>query len=87
MTNFKQDAVHSTTTPAVGPSAGASVEQRLDFMQLTKSDRDGIRSLKALIDRELPKGLDKFYAQLRETPRCAASSPPTSTSAAPRARR
>ncbi len=68
MTNFKQDAVHSTTTQAVGQSAGASVEQRLDFMQLTKTDRDGIRSLKALVDRELPKGLDKFYAQLRETP-------------------
>jgi methyl-accepting chemotaxis protein len=68
MTNFKQDTVHSTTTHAVEPSAGENVEQRLDFMQLSKEDREGIRSQKALIDRELPKGLDKFYAQLRKTP-------------------
>ncbi|SSC65675.1 globin-coupled sensor protein [Ciceribacter selenitireducens] len=67
MTNFKQDTVHSTTTHAVEPSAGENIEQRLDFMQLSKTDREGIRSLKALVDRELPKGLDKFYAQMRKT--------------------
>lgn len=45
-----------------------SVERRLDFMQLGQEGRAGIRSLKALVERELPHGLDKFYAQLRRSP-------------------
>jgi methyl-accepting chemotaxis protein len=46
----------------------ANVERRLDFMQLDHQGRAGIRSLKTLIERELPHGLDKFYAQLRKSP-------------------
>ncbi|OWV91896.1 chemotaxis protein [Rhizobium sp. N122] len=49
-------------------SKSQSVERRLDFMQLDQQGRAGIRSLKTLIERELPHGLDKFYAQLRKSP-------------------
>ncbi|WFS70006.1 globin-coupled sensor protein (plasmid) [Agrobacterium leguminum] len=37
-------------------------------MQLDAQGRASIRSLKALVERELPHGLDKFYAQLRNSP-------------------
>ncbi|MCZ7501682.1 globin-coupled sensor protein [Agrobacterium rhizogenes] len=52
----------------VSKSKSQSVERRLDFMQLDQEGRAGIRSLKALVERELPHGLDKFYTQLRITP-------------------
>ena len=45
-----------------------NVERRLEFMQLDQDGRAGIRSLKTLVERELPHGLDKFYAQLRKSP-------------------
>ncbi len=45
-----------------------NVARRLEFMQLDDSGRASIRSLRAVVERELPKGLDKFYAQLRQTP-------------------
>ncbi|MBB3919206.1 globin-coupled sensor protein [Rhizobium fabae] len=47
---------------------GQNIERRLEFMGLDEEGRAGIRSLKALIARELPHGLDKFYAQLRNSP-------------------
>ncbi|UJW77814.1 globin-coupled sensor protein (plasmid) [Rhizobium sp. SL42] len=37
-------------------------------MQLDYHGRSAIRSLKTLVERELPHGLDKFYAQLRISP-------------------
>jgi len=59
-----------------GPNAGSgtvdpkkqNIERRLEFMQLDSQGRASIRSLKALVERELPHGLDKFYAQLRNSP-------------------
>ena len=45
-----------------------NVARRLEFMQLDSTGRASIRSLKALVERELPNGLDKFYAQLRQSP-------------------
>ncbi|MDL2410557.1 globin-coupled sensor protein [Rhizobium calliandrae] len=45
-----------------------NVARRLEFMQLDSSGRASIRLLKALVERELPNGLDKFYAQLRQSP-------------------
>ncbi|PDT02504.1 globin-coupled sensor protein [Rhizobium chutanense] len=54
--------------PRHAKSKSQSVERRLDFMQLDRQGRAGIRSLKTLIERELPHGLDKFYAQLRKSP-------------------
>lgn len=45
-----------------------NVEERLDFMQLGDTDRAELRGLKDLVKRELPKGLDKFYAQLQRAP-------------------
>ncbi len=53
---------------AVSKSKSHSVERRLDFMQLDQEGRAGIRSLKTLVERELPHGLDKLYAQLRKSP-------------------
>lgn len=46
----------------------SSVEDRLAFMQLSESGRSEIRSLKSVVERELPHGLDLFYDQLRKTP-------------------
>lgn len=55
--------------PVVSDSAvNASAEKRLDFMQLDAAGRADIRALKPIVLRELPKGLDKFYQQLRQTP-------------------
>lgn len=61
------NSVHGATA-AVSKPKSQSVERRLDFMQLDHEGRAGIRSLKALVERELPHGLDKFYAQLRKSP-------------------
>ncbi|ASY66693.1 Methyl-accepting chemotaxis protein (plasmid) [Sinorhizobium sojae CCBAU 05684] len=41
---------------------------RLQFMQLDANSCASIRTLKSLVERELPVGLDKFYAQLRQSP-------------------
>lgn len=71
-------SIHASSNSIHGHGAGAavssakaksqSVERRLDFMQLDQEGRAGIRSLKTLVERELPHGLDKFYAQLRKSP-------------------
>lgn len=45
-----------------------SSKRRLEFMQLDEGSLERIRSLKSLVERELPKGLDKFYEQLRKSP-------------------
>ena len=66
--------MRATSNSVHGHDSGAartksqSVERRLEFMQLDHQGRAGIRSLKTLIERELPHGLDKFYAQLRKSP-------------------
>jgi methyl-accepting chemotaxis protein len=44
------------------------IDKRLEFMQLGTENRDKIMALGAVIERELPKGLDKFYAKVRSTP-------------------
>ncbi|RUM18840.1 globin-coupled sensor protein [Rhizobium vallis] len=63
---------HSHQRAASGQADAASrsqnIDRRLEFMGLDNEGRAGIRSLKALIERELPHGLDKFYAQLRGSP-------------------
>ena len=65
----EHQAHHSSTAGSSGASSkGQNIERRLEFMQLDAEGRARIRSLKALVERELPHGLDKFYAQLRKTP-------------------
>lgn len=55
--------------PVVSDTANnARADQRLSFMQLDDAGCSQIRALKAVVQRELPKGLDKFYEQLRRTP-------------------
>lgn len=49
-----------------------TLQARLEFMQMSEASCAAIRSLKAMIDRELPIGLDKFYAQVRNTPQTRA---------------
>jgi methyl-accepting chemotaxis protein len=46
----------------------ADLAGRLEFMQLDGKSSEFIRRLKPILDRELPKGLDKFYERLRVTP-------------------
>lgn len=55
-----------SASPATNKSQ--NVSRRLEFMQLDADGRARIKSLKALVEKELPKGLDKFYAQLRQSP-------------------
>ncbi|MBN8933281.1 MAG: PAS-domain containing protein, partial [Rhizobium pusense] len=58
-------------TPAVsslGESEIKAIEDRLSFMQMSSEGCAAVRSLKALLDRELPIALDKFYEQVRKTP-------------------
>lgn len=45
-----------------------NVARRLEFMQLDAEGRARIKSLKPLVEKELPNGMDKFYAQLRQSP-------------------
>ncbi|NML75175.1 globin-coupled sensor protein [Rhizobium sp. S-51] len=68
MTSLKQQSVQADSKNAQSEPESRSLGRRLDFMQISRADLDGIRSIKPLIDRELPKGLDKFYEKLRATP-------------------
>lgn len=63
---MSHSAAHHPQTTA--SSKNQNVSRRLEFMQLDAAGQESIRSLKTLVDRELPKGLDKFYAQLRQSP-------------------
>ena len=45
-----------------------NLSDRLEFVQLDAKAAEQIRSLKPILDRELPHGLDKFYQRLRITP-------------------
>jgi methyl-accepting chemotaxis protein len=49
-------------------SKSQDVARRLEFMQMDGPSREAIRSLRSIVERELPNGLDKFYAQLRQSP-------------------
>nr|WP_316656600.1 globin-coupled sensor protein [uncultured Gellertiella sp.] len=49
-------------------SSNTSAARRLEFMQLDEGGLQRLRSLKSLIEREFPTGLDKFYEQLRKSP-------------------
>lgn len=45
------------------------LRQRLEFIELMDRQRDAIRALGPLIRRELPNGLDKFYAKVKVEPK------------------
>lgn len=45
-----------------------NVARRLEFMQLDADGRARIKSLKPVVEKELANALDKFYAQLRQSP-------------------
>lgn len=45
-----------------------NIEQRLEFMQLGTANREKLRALGPVLERELPKALDKFYQMVRKTP-------------------
>jgi methyl-accepting chemotaxis protein len=42
--------------------------QRLEFMKLDASAREAVKSLKPLIEKELPQALDAFYARVKQFP-------------------
>jgi methyl-accepting chemotaxis protein len=48
-----------------------NVAGRLNFMQLDENSRRKIAALGGVIERELPNALDKFYAQVAQTPETA----------------
>ncbi|WP_193175870.1 globin-coupled sensor protein [Oricola nitratireducens] len=48
--------------------ADQDIEGRLAFLGLDETSRAQIRKLKPVIERELPKGLDRFYDTVRKTP-------------------
>ncbi|WP_168200063.1 globin-coupled sensor protein [Acetobacter vaccinii] len=47
------------------------IQGRLNFISLGKAECDKVHALKNVIDRELPKALDKFYAKVSDTPETA----------------
>ncbi|MFT8819025.1 MAG: protoglobin domain-containing protein [Komagataeibacter saccharivorans] len=59
---------HRTTAADRTQADIRAVSERLDFMQLSPQDCMAIRSLKDMLQRELPVALDQFYAQVRKTP-------------------
>jgi methyl-accepting chemotaxis protein len=44
------------------------IQGRLDFLGLDEASSENIRRLKDIVARELPKGLDRFYDTVRQTP-------------------
>ncbi len=53
----------SASTPVIG--------ERLEFIEMTAETVAALRALKPIVDRELPVGLDRFYARVRKTPQTA----------------
>ncbi|MDT3687580.1 MAG: methyl-accepting chemotaxis protein [Pseudorhodoplanes sp.] len=45
-----------------------TLSQRLEFMKLDASAREATKSLKPLIEKELPQALDSFYARVKQFP-------------------
>ena len=58
--------------PMVAEQADAHADHdisgRLEFLGIDNGCAENIRALKTLIERELPKGLDRFYDRVRQTP-------------------
>ncbi|WP_436004265.1 protoglobin domain-containing protein, partial [Rhizobium sp. LjRoot30] len=52
----------------IGSSGEEALSRRLEFMQLTEESCAEIRSLKSVVERELPVALDRFYGEVRKTP-------------------
>jgi methyl-accepting chemotaxis protein len=68
MSNAKTS--HSTSVHASRSSLDTAqiIAGRLDFMGMSTESCAAIRTVKTMIDRELPIALDRFYAQVRKTP-------------------
>lgn len=47
----------------------SDIQSRHDFIEMGESNFRSIRSVQALVDRELPIALEKFYTQVRRTPK------------------
>ena len=48
-----------------------SLQQRLEFLQLDEKRRTALKSIKPMIDRDLPAALDAFYAHVARFPELA----------------
>ena len=42
--------------------------ERIQFLGVDERNRENLRALKSLMERELPKGLDSFYDKIKRTP-------------------
>ncbi len=70
--NEKQLPKPSQNNPDNKPPAdGVNMGERLAYMQFDEKVLSAIRSLKYLVERELPIGLDRFYDQVKKQPQLA----------------
>ena len=49
-------------------TSDVDLDGRLSFIEIDQQDCESLRSLKTVIERELPKGLDRFYEKVRAYP-------------------
>jgi methyl-accepting chemotaxis protein len=49
-------------------TSDVDLDGRLSFIEIDQQDCESLRSLKTVIERELPKGLDRFYEKVRANP-------------------
>ncbi len=52
--------------------AARELQERLTFLGLDDAARQALRSIKPIVDREVPRALDKFYARAQTTPQVRA---------------
>jgi len=48
--------------------SSADLEGRISFLQIDADTRNKLKKLKSVVQRELPKGLDRFYEKVRANP-------------------
>ena len=48
--------------------SSADLESRISFLQIDADARNKLKKLKGVVQRELPKGLDRFYEKVRANP-------------------
>jgi methyl-accepting chemotaxis protein len=59
------------TSKNLDSASSPNIEKRLEFMELSREDATKIAELGPVIERELPKALDRFYARAGKTPETA----------------
>jgi methyl-accepting chemotaxis protein len=55
-------------TSSLQGNAAVNIDRRLEFMQLGQAEKARLGALREVIEQELPKALDTFYATVKRTP-------------------